>query len=308
MTEVNRDPNAADVAVIGLGVMGRAIAGRLMETGQSVRGYDIAAAATDQFAASGGISSQSPADAARDVSRALVVVHDERQVDAVTFAAGGLVESFSEGGIVWLASTVSPAYVRSLADRLTSYGIRLVDAPVSGGPGRAVLGELSIFIGGDESAVALLRPLMQRCATKLFPAGPVGGGSSMKLINQILTATNIALTAEALALGERAGVDASLLIAAITQSAGTSRQFEVRAPRMATGDYRVDATVRTFLKDLSIAVDAARDLGAVVPIANAARAVFATAGDLGMLDGSDTMLLRAYEQNLEPERSPTEDG
>jgi 3-hydroxyisobutyrate dehydrogenase len=130
--------------------------------------------------------------------------------------------------------------------------------------------------------------------------GPAGAGSAMKLVNQLLTASHIALTAEALALGQREGIPADLLIDAVTHSAGTSRQFELRAPRMAAGDHTVHATVRTFLKDLDIATAAAQDVGLEASMAAAAAAVFRRAARLGHLDDSDTTLVEAYETAPRP--------
>jgi 3-hydroxyisobutyrate dehydrogenase len=122
----------------------------------------------------------------------------------------------------------------------------------------------------------------------------------MKLVNQILTAANIALTAEALTLAARCGIPAELLIDAVTHSAGTSRQFELRAPLMAAGDHTPTATVRTFLKDLRIALTAAADVGLEAPMAAATAAVFERAGELGHLDHSDTTLVQAYADDFRP--------
>ncbi|MGX7680838.1 NAD(P)-dependent oxidoreductase [Jatrophihabitans sp. DSM 45814] len=299
-----QQPDGADIAVIGLGVMGQAVATHLISVGRSVRGYDLSADALTRFAAAGGRVAASPAEAARGVGCALLIVHNESQVDMVIFGPGGLAETLAGGAVVWLASTVSPSYVRGLEPRLAQLGVWLVDGPVSGGPSRAGRGELSIFVGGEDEAIAAIRPLMNDCAAQLFTAGAIGAASTMKLINQILTASHIALTAEALALGQLAGIEPDLLITAITQSAGTSRQFELRAPRMAASDHRIDATIRTFEKDLTIAVDAANDLGGTVPMAEAARTVFRAADAFGFGDESDTMLLTAYERNLDETADP----
>lgn len=302
------DGNDLDVGVIGLGIMGRAIASRLIVTDARTTGFDVDASARDWLDKHGGHSVATVAEAVRGRDAIALIVHNESQVDSVLFGDGGLVTAAAPGVLVWLASTVSPRFVRSVDERLRPYDIRLVDGPVSGGPDRAARGELSVFIGGTTEDVGRAEAVLSRCASRVFAAGKVGDGAAMKLVNQILTAAHIVLTAEALALGTLAGIDAGLLIDAISQSAGVSRQFERRAARMATGDHRIDATVRTFLKDLSIALEMAHDLGVSAPMTAAARGVFAAAGDFGLLDSSDTMLIEAYRSGLDPSTASLRDG
>lgn len=291
---------SAPVGFVGLGVMGRAVASRLVAAGADVYGYDVASTALDAFAADGGLVAASPAAVASVASEIVVMVHDEAQVNAVLFGSQGAAARLGAGATVWLASTVSPGFARSVGARLAERGTALVDGPVSGGVPRARAGDLSVFAGADDSAMQALEPVLRACASSVFRVGGVGAGSAMKLINQILTAANIALTAEALVLARRSGVDAELLIAAVTHSAGASRQFELRAPLMAAGDHTVHATVRTFLKDLRIALAAAGEVGLEAPMAAAAASVFARAGELGHLDQSDTTLVDAYAHDFQP--------
>jgi 3-hydroxyisobutyrate dehydrogenase len=225
----------------------------------------------------------------------VIMVHNAAQVDQVMFEGSGAVGTLAPGATVWLASTVAPAYAAALNRKLADKGIQFVDGPVSGGVVGAEAGSLSVIAGGDDKALADVASVMRACASHVFHVGPAGAGSTVKLINQMLTASHIALTAESLVMGTRAGIDPGLLIDVITHSAGTSRQFEARAPRMLAGDHTPHATVRTFLKDLGIALDWARTLDMAVPLTAAAHQIFTMAAGTGHADESDTTVVRIYE-------------
>lgn len=293
------------VAFVGLGVMGREIAGHLLRAGQVLRGFDVSTGALTDFAAAGGIAYASPADAMRDARFAILLVHNEQQVEEVCFGVDGLASTATPGSIVWLASTVSPGYARHLARQLELLEVRLLDGPISGGVQRARDGSLSVFLGADPTTAEDAAELLGRVADRVFPAGGVGNGSALKLVNQTLTAANIALTAEAISLAERAGIPHDVLIDAVNHSAGASAQFALRAPRMSERDQTITATVGTFLKDLSIALDAADELGSPAPMTTAARDVFAEAGKRGLLSASDTRLIDVYEHGFDPGRTPS---
>lgn len=276
------------------------MAARLAEAGHRVRGFDIAPAARDRLVAAGGMAAESPADAAADAAALVVMVHDARQAREVLFGAQGAASALRRGAVVWLACTVAPDDARAIGNELAAQGLDLdldlVDGPVSGGVTGAQGGSLTVMAGGSARAIDTLAPVFAACATRVFPVGPVGAGSTVKLVNQLLVASHIALTAEALALGARADVDPAMLIEVITASAGNSVQFQKRAPRMAGGDHEPQSTVNIFLKDLGIALDAARSLQFPVPLASAAHQVFTMAAGAGFARQSDTNVLRVYER------------
>jgi L-threonate 2-dehydrogenase len=282
-----------DVGFVGLGTMGAAMAARLLAAGHTVHGFDVRAAAVTRFAERGGRPARDAADAARDLL--VIMVHDAEQVENVLCGHAGALESLRPGATVWLASTVAPSYARDLGTRLDEAGVTLVDGPVSGGLAGATAGTLTVIAGGDPAVLDRARPVMAACAARVCRVGGVGAGSTVKLINQVLTAAHIALTAEALALAARAGVDPRLVVDVVSSSAGTSRQFETRSPAMLAGDHTPTATVRTFLKDLGIAQDVAAELDFPMPLAAATNRVFTMAAEAGHADDGDTAVLRVYE-------------
>lgn len=286
------------IGFVGLGAMGGPICAHIARAGHDVAGYDLNPAAIEAVVAQGARAAASPAEAARAANLLVVMVHNAGQVDDVLFGAGQAAKSLPAGATVWLASTVSPDYAQSLQKRLNDRGLRLVDGPVSGGATGAQAGALTIIVSGEPEALAQAEAAMQACSSVIHPVGDAAGAAStVKLINQLLTATHIALTAEALALGTRAGVDPALLAQVISQSAGTSRQFEKRAPRMVAGDHERHSTVNIFLKDLEIALDAARALRFPIPIAASAHQIFTMAAGAGDGANSDTTVLKVYERN-----------
>ncbi|TPG23507.1 NAD(P)-dependent oxidoreductase [Variovorax guangxiensis] len=284
------------VACIGLGAMGSAMAGRLLGAGHCVHGFDPDAEAMQRLVALGGLAATNPADAVRAADVLLLAVHDAAQVEQVLFGTEGAASVLRPGGVVWLASTVTADAARSFAIRLQAMDLPMVDGPVSGGVTGARAGELTVIAGGTAAALAAAGAAMGACASAIHHVGPVGAGSTVKMINNLLAASHVALTAEALAFGVRAGVAPDKLIDVVRQSSGNSRMFDKRAPRMAAGEHASQATVKTFMKDLGIALDTARDLSFPTPMAATAQQVFAMAAGLGHAAESDTLLVRVYER------------
>lgn len=283
------------IACIGLGLMGGAMAANLLKAGYSVQGFDLDSQALARLTQLGGRAAAHPAAAASGASMALVMVNNATQVEHVLFGTDGIADALPPGAIVWVASTVPAADMQSFAERLQALGLDMVDGPVSGGLTGAEAGTLTIIAGGSPEAIEAIRGPMQACSERIHHVGKVGAGSTVKIVNNLLAASHVALTAEALALGMRAGADPEQLIRVITQSSGTSRMFEKRAPRIVAGDHAPHATVQTFLKDLEIALDTAQSLHCATPIASAARQVYRHSVDAGLAHASDTLLSRFYE-------------
>ena len=284
------------IGVIGLGAMGGPIARHLCSVGYRVAGFDLNRAALDRLEAAGGEVASDAAGAADGAGLLVVMVVNGGQAEAVLFGEGGAAAALPLGATVVLSSTLAPDHAAAIASRLAGMGLLMLDAPVSGGVTGAEAGTLTVIASGPDAAYEAAAPAIRAFCGQLYRAGDrAGQGSTVKLVNQLLTATHIALTAEALALGARAGVDPSLLYDVVAHSAGRSFQFEKRAPRMIAGDHEPQSRVDIFLKDLSIALDAARGLNAPVPIAAAAHQVFTMAAGAGLGPMSDTEVLRVYE-------------
>jgi putative dehydrogenase len=280
--------------VIGLGKMGGAMALRLLEAGHSVTGFDVDQTSLARFVALGGKACDSPAMAARDAEVLLVMVHESTQVDRVFFGESGAADGMPRGCVAWLGSTVSPAYARQLAEKLGARGIAFIDGPVSGGATGAEDGNLVAICGAAPEALAAAGFALDACTQRVYAVGPPGAGSTVKMINQLLVAAHSALTSEAMALTALAGVNPAQLIEVITHSAGSSRIFEKRAPRIADGDHAVHVTIDTLRKDLQIAIDTAAQLGLDPLIARSVHTLLTAAVEAGHGGRSDTTLVDDY--------------
>jgi putative dehydrogenase len=288
------------VGVIGLGIMGGAMAARLLEAGHAVSGFDIDAAALARFSERGGTACDSPAHAAQGAEVLLLMVHDEKQVERVLDGPTGALKRLASGSVVWLGSTVPPASARAWAERLAERGIALIDGPVSGGATGAEEGELVAICGAGDEALARAGFALRTCTRHVYHVGPPGAGATVKMINQLLVAAHSALTAEAMALARCAGVEPLQLIEVVSNSAGQSRIFDKRAPRIAVGDHAVHVSIDTLRKDLGIAIETAGQLGLDPVIARGVLAVLDGAARAGRGALSDTTLVDSYLGPLTP--------
>lgn len=287
--------SAMNVGIIGLGSLGGALAANLADRGQSIAGYDRDAAALERFAAIGGNAAKSPQAVGACANLIILVVRDEGQIDELLDPSGDFVAAIRPATIVWLASTVSPEYASRLGDNLLRRSIHLLDGPVSGGIKRARSGQLTLILAGDDIAFRGASPIAAALAARVFRvANHPGPASAIKAINQLLTASHIAVAAEALGLAIQTGIDARKLHEIIGASSGSSRMFEEYAPRMLQGDDAQNAGIGIFLKDLEIALDMASANGAEIPMASAAHEVFRRAGDVLGREVGVTGILRLF--------------
>ncbi len=299
--------SARHVGVLGLGAMGSAMAARLIATQAPVVGYDPDTVAMTRLVARGGRGATTPAECSDGCAVLVVMVRDAVQADATLFGPSGAVQALADGSTVWLASTVPPAYAAQLERRLRERGIHCLDGPVSGGVAGAEAGRLTVICAGSVQAQTAVQPLLPPLAQTVFTVGDqAGAASSAKMINQMLTATHIAVTAEALTLAMSAGLDPTLLHRIVCASAGTSRMFETRAPRMLSGEFATGPALDIFRKDLGIALDEARRLGCPSPISGVVARLFDFAAEREGGDRPDTVLIHAYAKlaALPPEELP----
>ncbi|MDQ7819334.1 MAG: NAD(P)-dependent oxidoreductase [Armatimonadota bacterium] len=246
------------VAVLGLGLMGRPVARRLQEAGWQVRGWNRSPLPPDLSA---GISLvPSLADAAR-APVCLLLLADSAAVDEVLAA---LRPHLRPGHLVVDMGTSDPARSRDHALRLAAVGVGWVDAPVSGGPEGAARGSLAIMAGGTDADVARARPILEALG-RVVHVGPAGAGHTCKLVNQVIVGLTIGAVAEALTLAERSGVDPRVVQKALAGGFADSRILQVHGSRMVARAYIPGGRARTQLKDLLLAQALAREHGVRLP-------------------------------------------
>ncbi len=258
---------ARDVAFLGLGVMGDPMAGHLAAAGHRVTVYNRTAAKSDAWVAKhGGKRGATPAEAARGAEIVFCCVGNDDDLRSVTLGAEGAFAGMKTGTIFVDHTTASAAVARELAAEAQKKGLTFVDAPVSGGNLGAVNGALTVMCGGDEKAFAEARPLAMAFAKAMTLLGPSGSGQLAKMVNQIAIAGLVQGLSEAIAFGQKAGLDMKAVLEVIGKGAAQSWQMDNRGPTMIDGKFDFGFAVDWMRKDLGIALDEASRNGARLPV------------------------------------------
>ena len=248
------------IAFIGLGNMGTPMAANLVAAGYDVVGFDVAPAAREAASAAGVATVDALADAAAGASIALLMLPNSDIVESVLLEQG-LADALPAGAIVLDMSSSDPIRTRALAQVLTARGLRLVDAPVSGGVKGAVAAKLTIMVGGDDADVAEVEPALAAMGTATR-TGAVGSGHALKALNNLLSAASMLISAEAIQAGRRFGLADDVMLDVINASSGRSWSTEFKWPTFIVNDaYNSGFGLRLLLKDMKIATSLARELG-----------------------------------------------
>ena len=257
----------AKVAFLGLGVMGYPMAGHLVKKGgHEVTVYNRTAAKAEKWASEfGGRAAKTPKEAAEGQEIVFCCVGNDDDLRSVTTAEGGAFEAMGQGTVFVDHTTASANVARELDAAAKERGFGFVDAPVSGGQAGAENGVLTVMCGGDESAFSRVEPVIASYARACRLLGPVGSGQLAKMMNQICIAGLVQGLAEAVAFGQRAGMDIEAVIDVISKGAAGSWQMENRYKTMNQGKYDFGFAVDWMRKDLSICLDEARRNGALLP-------------------------------------------
>jgi 3-hydroxyisobutyrate dehydrogenase len=284
-----------NIGVIGLGAMGRGMAGSLRRAGYQVHGCDVRADAAEAFAAEGGVACANPAELARHCEVVISVVVNAAQTEAVLFGEGGALAAMAPGSLFVMCSTVDPNVSVALEARLAERGLLYLDAPISGGAAKAASGQMTMMTAGTPAAYAKAGGVLDAMAAKVYRLGDrAGNGSKVKIINQLLAGVHIAAAAEAMALGLREGVDADALYEVITNSAGNSWMFENRMAHVLAGDYTPLSAVDIFVKDLGLVLDTARATKFPLPLSATAHQMFMQASTAGYAKEDDSAVIKIF--------------
>jgi 3-hydroxyisobutyrate dehydrogenase len=256
-------PVRGRVAFLGLGTMGAAMAANLARGGFDVVGWNRTPGRAPELADLGVTFADSPSDAVAGVDIAVICVSDTPDVEAVLFGPNGVVEGARQGTLVIDCSTIAPSGSWDFAARLAERGLRMVDAPVSGGSEGA---RNAIFVGGDAADVEHARPVLSAMGRTITHVGPIGAGQAVKAVNQVILAGTYLGVAEGIVLAIKAGLDVEQVVGALGGGAAQSWVLSNRSGRMLDNDYPLGFKVSLHRKDLGIALDLAAQLGAVLPV------------------------------------------
>jgi putative dehydrogenase len=269
--------------VIGLGIMGGAFAKHLAAADVRTSVYDLLAANVEASSAHGGHACKSSRAVAAEADIVITSLPHSTALEEALFGSDGVVAAGRTGLLVIETSTLSIEDKERARNRLASAGIGMLDAPISGTGPQAEAKDITIFASGDRAEFERVRTLLSHFARSVRYVGPFGSGSKMKYIANLLVAIHIVGAAEAIVLGEKAGLDASTLVEVLAASAATSRMLEVRGPSMATGAYATPMMkVDVFQKDLDIIANFAKQAQCPVPLFSASVPFYTAVAAQGM--------------------------
>jgi len=262
------------IGFIGVGMMGTPMARRLVEAGYRVVAYDIDPTAVKRAEEMGAETAASPREIAEGCNPVITILPKSSDVEEVVLGPGGILEGGGEGLVLVEMTTAYPLSTRRIAEALAARGMRMLDAPVSGGVVGAERGTLSIMVGGDSELFEECRPLLEAMGRKIFHMGAVGSGHTMKAVNNFLSAASMIATSEALAISTKAGLDPRRVIEVLQVSSGRSWSTDFKfpkyvLPRTFDDGFRIELQD----KDLGILTRLAEDLGAPALVAGVVRQI-----------------------------------
>jgi 2-hydroxy-3-oxopropionate reductase len=254
------------IALIGAGVMGGAIGTRLLDTGNSLKVFDLDAAKVAELVAKGATAASTAAQASQDVDFVITSLNASRIVGLAAFGKDGIIEGAAKGTVIIDMSSIEPDATAKFAKMAAEKGLAWVDSPLSGGVPKALTGELTLMAGGEAEDVARAHVALKHVASNYTHMGPAGAGQTTKLINQVLCGLGFLAVAEATQLALDAGVDATKIPQALKGGRADSALLQEYLPRFAAKDYRRTGRIDNMVKDLNAVNDLSRQTGTSMPL------------------------------------------
>jgi len=264
----------ADIGFVGLGIMGKPMAGHLLSAGHTVRVYDHHNSPVKELAEKGAVACRSSAEVAEKADIIFIMVPDTPDVELALFGPKGVAESVRKGSIVVDMSSISPIATKEFAAKLAAKGVEMLDAPVSGGQVGAENATLSIMVGGKADVFAKIKPYFELMGKNIVHIGPSGDGQTCKVANQIVVALTIEAVGEALLLAAKAGADPAKVREALLGGFAQSRILDLHGQRMIARTFKPGFRIRLHQKDLNLALQTARSLGLSLPNTATAQELF----------------------------------
>jgi 2-hydroxy-3-oxopropionate reductase len=286
----------AKLGFIGLGIMGKPMAGHLIAAGHTVYVYDLNSEPVKELASKGAVSCRNNKEVAQNSGVVFIMVPDTPDTEAVLFGKDGVAEGLRQGSIVVDMSSVSPIATKEFAKKLDALGTRMLDAPVSGGQVGAEKGTLSIMVGGQPEVFEQIKPYFEIMGKNIVHVGGNGDGQTCKVANQIVVALTIEAVGEALLFASKAGADPAKVRRAMLGGFAQSRILELHGERMIRRSFEPGFRIRLQQKDLNLALQAARNLGLSLPNTSMAQELFNAVAAQGGSDLDHSAIVLALEK------------
>ena len=286
----------AELGFIGLGIMGKPMASHLVKAGHTVHVCDLAEELVRHVCSLGGKACSCSKEIAQRSDIIFIMVPDTPDVEAVLFGANGVAEGLKPGSTVVDMSSISPIATKEFAKRLAAMGVKMLDAPVSGGQVGAENATLSIMVGGPVDVFNQIKPYFELMGKNIVHIGDHGDGQTCKVANQIVVALTIEAVGEALLFASKAGADPAKVRAALLGGFAQSRILELHGERMIKHNFNPGFRIRLHQKDLNLALDAARNLGLSLPNTSLAQELFNAVAAQGGSDLDHSAMVLALEK------------
>jgi 2-hydroxy-3-oxopropionate reductase len=285
-----------ELGFIGLGIMGKPMASHLVKAGQTVHVCDLAEESVKHLCSLGAKACSCCKEIAQKSDIIFIMVPDTPDVEAVLFGAEGVAEGLKPGSIVVDMSSISPIATKEFAKRLAAMGVKMLDAPVSGGQVGAENATLSIMVGGPVEVFNQIKPYFERMGKNIVHIGDHGDGQTCKVANQIVVALTIEAVGEALLFASKAGADPAKVRAALLGGFAQSRILELHGERMIKHNFNPGFRIRLHQKDLNLALQSARSMGLSLPNTSLAQELFNAVAAQGGSDLDHSAMVLALEK------------
>jgi len=249
------------IGFIGLGIMGKPMAKNLLKAGYSLIVHDINRNAISELIDMGAEDASSPKEIAERCRTIITMLPNSPEVEEVILGNNGILEAAMPGTLLIDMSSINPMVTIKISEEAKKKGVRMVDAPVSGGEPGAIAGSLAIMVGGEKKDFEECKGILEKMGKSIVYVGKTGSGQITKLVNQIIVALNLAAIAEGFALGTKAGVDPKLIYEAIKGGLAGSSALEQKALKIFSGDFKPGFKIKLHIKDLNNALAVAECLG-----------------------------------------------
>jgi 2-hydroxy-3-oxopropionate reductase len=285
-----------EIGFIGLGIMGKPMASHLVAAGHTVHVCDLVEESVKHLCLLGAKACSCCKEIAQKSDIIFIMVPDTPDVEAALFGAEGVAEGLKPGSIVVDMSSISPIATKEFAKRLAAMGVKMLDAPVSGGQVGAENATLSIMVGGPLEVFNQVKPYFEKMGKNIVHIGDHGDGQTCKVANQIVVALTIEAVAEALLFASKAGADPAKVRAALLGGFAQSRILELHGERMIKHNFNPGFRIRLHQKDLNLALEAARSLGLSLPNTSLAQELFNAVAAQGGSDLDHSAMVLALEK------------
>ena len=285
-----------NIGFIGLGVMGKPMAKNLLEAGYQVFAYDVIKENVQNVAEAGAVACTSIREVCESCRDIITMLPNSPHVRAVTLGEGGIAECATEDTLVIDMSSIAPGASKEICAELQKKGIRMVDAPVSGGEPKAVDGTLAIMVGGEQENFERALPLFKVMGSSYNLIGGIGSGNTCKLANQVIVAINIAALSEGLMLACRAGADPEKVFEGIRGGLAGSTVMNAKAPMILDHNFKPGFRIDLHIKDLNNAMETGVQFGAPLPLTTAVQDMLKNLTADGWGSDDHSALARYYEK------------